>query len=133
MFSYSDEFNLLKKIAYKYINILILEERWDNISKLFYEWELSFAGLNSSLLSHKMYFIQLLFQEFPFLHTYANKEIVDIILPDSCLIGQELSIKQTEGYLENVCIVGREITERGGLLLTLEKPDKTRYTYEFIE
>ncbi len=133
MFSNSNEFNMLKYVVYKYYDMPALEEQWNKIFKLFYEWEVSFAGINSSMLSHKMYFIQLLFQEFPLLKIYANKDIVDIVLPDRLLIGQQLSIKQTGNKLESACIVGRQITERGGLLLTLERPDKTRYTYEFIE
>jgi len=134
MFSNSEEFKMLKDLVQEFEkNSASAEERWDNISKKFEEWEKSFPGANSSLLSHKMYFLGLLFQEFPSLQNNENERIANFVFPDILTIGEQLTIGQNKTSIGPVRIVRREITHRGGLLLTLEKPDGSRFTYEFLE
>jgi hypothetical protein len=133
MFSNSDEFKRLKDIVHEYERSYLVEKQWERIFTIFSEWERSLSGINSSLLSHKMYFLKVLFEEFPSLRINANKEILDNVFPDIARVGETIVIGQTETTSEHLYIVGREITIRGGLLLTLEREDKSRFTYEFLE
>jgi hypothetical protein len=100
------------------------ENKWNNILTNFGSWENSPVGMNSALLSHKMYFLELLFKEFPMLLKRENESIVNIAFPNTLVVGQELTVGR---------IVRRELTNRGGLLLTIEKSDGTLFSHEFID
>jgi len=134
MVSGSDEFKMVRDLVKKCEeHSTSFEERWGKISMEFQEWEKSIAGVNSSLLSHKMYFLKLLFQEFPSLQDNENERIANIIFPNILTREEQLTAGQTETTIGRVRIVRREITHRGGLLLTLEEPDGNRFTHEFLE
>ena len=125
MFSNDDQFRMLKKFVLEAEKESSdVEKRWERISKNFKIWESTPHGTNSALLSHKMYFLELLFEEFPLLLNRENERIANIVFPDTLVVGQELAGGR---------IVRREITNRGGLLLTLEKPDGTRFSHEVLD
>ena len=121
----SEEFIMLKEIVLKIEKESYnTEKQWKNILTNFGSWENSPDGVDSALLSRKMYFLELLFREFPMLLKRENERIVNIVFPNTLVVGQELAVGR---------ILRRELTNRGGLLLTIEKSDGTLFSHEFID
>ncbi|MEA4950612.1 MAG: hypothetical protein VB068_13365 [Petrimonas sp.] len=102
--------------------------KWEKIDSDFQEWEKSISGRYSSALCHKTFLAEKLYNSFPEIYDNFHCNIDNILLKDFHGIGESVSFSGT-----NYIILNRTITQRGGILLTLQTSDMKIITHEFFE
>lgn len=106
---------------------------WDEIIEEYRTWEQSFPGAHTSTVNRKMYLYKIIHSYFPnYLFNSCNK-FVELILSDLRKPGDLIHIKLPDGTMGNATIIRREITERFGVLFTMESDKGVLFSHEFFD
>lgn len=135
MFSQSQTAKKLKDLLKKRVNRIDFDEKWQNVVADFSPWESSTPVRTTSNLNVRLEFLARVCAVFSDVNLYRDEEIVSLMLSDSGTrnVGESFTCKTPSQRTEMVKVVRRELTERFGILYTLETQDGSRFTHEFFD
>lgn len=135
LFSQTSLFRELKEIVKKDLNCSDFEQKWQMIVEAFSLWESSEPARNTSDLNVRLEFLERVCAAFPAAKLNTRQPVVKLILSDSGArtTGDTLNGRQPNGAMGTLKVVRQEITDRFGVLYTLEAQDGSRFTREFFD
>jgi hypothetical protein len=125
----------LKKLVKNQVNDATFEEKWEKIIEDSVRWESSPTGSKASTSIVRLQFLEKICAAYPKAELYKNPEIVDLILSDSGVrsVGFNFKCALPNQGVEMATIIRREITEKFGILFTIETAEGFRFTREFYD
>lgn len=135
LFSQTPRFQKLKEIIKEYAGISDFEHKWQKVVKEFSSWELSEPARNTSDVNIRLHFLERVCVAFPEVKLNTVPIVVESVLSDSGVknVGDAIRGRQPDGTIGTLKIVRREITDRFGILYTLETQDGLRFAQEFFD
>jgi hypothetical protein len=134
MFCDSSAIHTLKALTRQRVNDPAFESKWQDVLAKFLEWETRVARLTSEL-NIRLEFLQRICAVFPQVPLHRDKAIADILLADSGArdVGHTFKCQFPDRRTEPTTIINREITDRFGILYTVETAERFRFTKEFFD
>ncbi len=108
-----------------------IENVWNEVIKKYEEWESQFYGQHTSTINRKLQLFKFLRDYFPLLSSVSG--VVDIVLSDLKKPGEVMRMVLPGGKAGEAKVMRREITERLGVLFSMESSDGIIFTHEFID
>jgi hypothetical protein len=134
MFANTSAIQTLKDRVKHRISDIDFDAKWQTVVATFSEWESS-AGQNTSDLNVRLEFLERVCAAFPHVPLHRDNAIVDLLLSDSGArnVGHTFKCQLPDGRCGTTRIVNRKITDRFGVLYTLETAEGFRFTREFFD
>jgi hypothetical protein len=104
---------------------------WDGTVSEYRQWEQSVLGMSKT--NYRLQLLKIVSEKFPDLNLRSAPALIDLTLADLRKPGEFISAKLPNGTVGGAKIVRRDITERLGVLYTLESADGLRFTHEFFD
>jgi hypothetical protein len=109
----------------------ITAERWRPIFEKYQRWEQGCPGMSRT--NRRLQLLKIVSEAFPELGLRANPRLIDTTLADLRKPGETITATFPDGRVGPAQIIRREITERLGVLYTLESQEGSRFTHEFFD
>ena len=109
----------------------ITAERWRPIFDKYQRWEQGCRGISRT--NRRLQLLKIASEAFRELGLRDNPRLVDMTLADLRKPGETIIAKLPDGRVGPAQIIRREITERLGVLYTLESQEGFRFTHEFFD
>lgn len=109
----------------------ITAERWRQIFEKYQRWEQGCLGISRT--NRRLQLLKIVSEAFPELGLCDNPRLIDMTLADLRKPGETITAKFPDGRVGPAQIIRREITERLGVLYTLESQEGFLFTHEFFD
>lgn len=107
----------------------VFEARWSAILEDFKKWEFGPIGQNVSRIVVQLEFLRRLCVIFPDSQLQNDEEIIKLVVSDAKAVGNHISLPPQI----KAKVVRREISDRFGILYTLETAEGSRFTRELFD
>ncbi len=105
--------------------------RWSEIVSEYRSWEQAARG--TSRTNRRLQLLKIASERFHSLHLLGDAPLIGLTLADVRKPGESIVTKLPSDQMGRAKIIRREITERFGILYTLESEEGFQFTQEFFD
>jgi hypothetical protein len=134
-FSRSQTVEQLKDLVKKLVADETFDSKWRTLMGDYEKWEASPLWQGTSRVNVRLEFLRGLCSSFPERKLNTEPAVIELLLAGSGLrdVGDTFKGREPNGKAATLAVIRREVTDRFGILYTLETQDGSRFTQEFFD